>query len=114
MPRAHPRMGTVYRQRMVLVAVLSMLQAAALAVTLYASQWYWKQPYHNSSLTGAGWVEELIYGHPERIHNCLGMHVHVFLALVSELQLCGLKTLNISHSEKTAIFLYICVTGLSI
>jgi hypothetical protein len=113
--RAHPRMGTAYRQRIVLVAVISMLQAAALAVSLYASQWYWKQPYHNSSLTGASWVEELVYGHPERIRNCLRMHVHVFLALVSELQLCGLKDSRyISLKEKTAIFLYTCVTGLSI
>ncbi len=64
----------------------SVLQAVWLAITLYASQWYWKQSYHTSALTGAAWVNELVYGHPERIQNCLGMRVHVFLALVSELR----------------------------
>ena len=62
-----------------------MVQCAALAMSLYASQWYWKQPYHTSALTGAEWVKELIYGHPDRIKNCLGMRVHVFLALLAEL-----------------------------
>jgi hypothetical protein len=86
-----------------------------LAVILYASQWYWKQPYHTSALSGAAWVEELVYGHPERIRNCLGMRVHVFLAFVLELRLCGLRDSRyVSLREKTAIFLYTCVTGLSV
>ena len=38
-------------------------------MSLYASKWYWKQPYHTSALTGE-WAEELIYSHPD---NCQGM-----------------------------------------
>ena len=55
-----------------LATILYMVQCAALAKSLCASQWYWKQPYHTSALTGAEWVEELIYSHPDRIKNCLG------------------------------------------
>src|SRR3954454_19103159 len=32
-----------------------------------------KQPYHTSILTGEGWVQELLNGHPERIHTELGL-----------------------------------------
>ena len=86
-----------------------------LAILLYASPYYWKQPYHTSILTGEGWVNELVYGHPKRICTELGMHLHVFLALESELRLtCGLAdSRDISLREKMAIFLYMSVTGLS-
>ena len=80
-PRAHknqakmPRQRTVpaAQRRAILATILYMVQCATLAVSLYASQWYWKQPYHTSALSGAEWVEELIYGHPKRIKSCLGM-----------------------------------------
>ena len=52
-----------------LATILYIVQCAALAMSLYASKWHWKQPYHTSALTGE-WVEELIYSHPD---NCLGM-----------------------------------------
>ena len=78
-------------RQMLLLAIVSMLQAAALAVTLYASQWYWKQPYHTSALTGEMWVNELIYGHPDRIRHELRMRVHVYLSLVAELRYLGLS-----------------------
>lgn len=105
----------VRQQRLLLVTVSSIIQSATLAIMLYASRWYWKQPYHTSALSGHAWVEELVYGHPERIWNCLGMRVHVFLALVSELRLCGLRDSRyVSLRMKTAIFIYTCVTGLSV
>ena len=72
-------------------------------------------PYHTSILSGAGWIVELLNGHPERIRTELGVHKHVFKALVQEL-----KENNYTHSkhvmleEKLGIFLYTCVTGLSI
>lgn len=87
----HPHRHAVMCQKVVLITVLYMIQNAALAAALYASQWYWKQPYHTSGLSGAEWAEELVYGHPEHIHCCLSMHVHVFLAFVNDLQLAGLK-----------------------
>jgi len=112
MPRA--RTIPAAQRRALLATILYIVQCAALAISLYASQWYWKQPYHNSALTGADWVEELIYGHPERIRSCLGMRVHVFMALLAELHLCGLKdSRHVTVKEKVAIFLYTCVTGLA-
>ncbi|KAJ7735745.1 hypothetical protein B0H16DRAFT_1326991 [Mycena metata] len=53
-----------------------------LAVMLYASPLYWKQKYHTSALSGQAWVDELILGHPDRIHCELGMRLHVFIALL--------------------------------
>lgn len=43
------------------------------------------------------------------------MRLHVFLALVANLQLCGLTdSRDVTLQEQVAIFLYTCVTGLSI
>ena len=68
-----------------------------------------------SALSGEVWVNELIFGHLERIRTCLSIRVHVFLALVPELRLYGLKDSRyITLKEKVAIFLYACVTGLSV
>jgi hypothetical protein len=92
------------------------INAIGLAVILYALPHYWKQPYHTSALTGAAWVKELMYGHPDRIWTVLGMRLHVFVALVLELRLvCGLgDSRYVTLEEQVAIFLYTCVTGLSI
>ena len=76
-----------------------------------------KEPvlYHTSILTRQGWVMELLEGHPERIWNELGVHKTVFRILVAELQNAGYHaTRNVSSEEQLAIFLYTCVTGLSI
>ncbi|KAE9408350.1 hypothetical protein BT96DRAFT_748525, partial [Gymnopus androsaceus JB14] len=74
---------------------------------LYATPGYWAQPYHTSKLTGQQWVDELLVGHPDRIHTELGMRLHVFIAFVLELRACGLSdSRHISLEEKTAIFLY--------
>ena len=74
-----------------------------------------KQGYHTSALSGADWVRELLDGHPERIRNELGVHKHVFHALVDELKLAGLKNSKyVFLEEQAAIFLYTCVTGLSL
>lgn len=67
------------------------INAIGLAVILYALPHYWKQPYNTLALTGASWVVEFMYGHPDCIWTALGMCLHVFVALVLELQLvCGL------------------------
>ena len=68
-----------------------------------------------SILTGQGWVDELLEGHPECIHTELGMHKHVFLALVSKLQdLEHTNSKYVSLEEQVAIFLYACITGLTV
>lgn len=74
-----------------------------------------RHPYHTSILTGEGWVMELLAGHPECIHCELGVHCHVFLELIRELQELGHdRSKYVSLEEQLAIFLYISVTRLTI
>lgn len=78
-------------------------------------QYYDKQPYHTSILSGRGWVQELLDGHPERIHTELGVHKHVFMALIAKLHAIGYTdSKSVTLEEQLAIFLYGSVTGLSI
>ncbi|KAH9970719.1 hypothetical protein BGW80DRAFT_1124075, partial [Lactifluus volemus] len=68
---------------------------------------YAKLAYHTSILTGEGWVLELLYGHPGRMHTELGMRVPVFRQLVLELEGIGLgPSKYVSLEEQLAIFLY--------
>ena len=77
--------------------------------------YYLKQPYHTSVLSGYGWVLELLNGHPERIRTELGVHKHVFLKLIDELRSMGYSNeRDVTLEEKLAIFLYACVTGLTV
>ncbi|KAF9459329.1 hypothetical protein BDZ94DRAFT_1136867, partial [Collybia nuda] len=83
------------------------MQVAGVAITLYSSPLYWKQEYHNSKLSGAEWVQELLEGHPDRIWTELGVRLHVFPILVHELQLLGLADgRSVGVKEQIAIFLY--------
>jgi hypothetical protein len=76
---------------------------------------YTREPYHTSILTGEGWVMELLSGHPERIRTELGVHLHVFSVLISDLRAAGYQNSKyVSLEEQLAIFLYACVTGLTI
>jgi hypothetical protein len=71
--------------------------------------------YHTSALSGEAWVLELIAGHPERMRCELGMHKHVFAELITELHSLGHShSRHVSLQEQLAIFLYCCVTGLTI
>ena len=73
------------------------------------------EPYCTSALLGEEWLMELLTGHPECIHCELVMHAHVFRELISELCHNGCKNSRyISLEEQLAIFLYTCVTGLTI
>lgn len=112
MPRPTPNL----RRRQLIIAAAYFINVVGIATQLYASPLYWKQPYHTSKLSGAEWVKELINGHHDRIWTELGMRVHVFLAFVHELRVtCGLQDSKYVHlDEQAAIFLYMCVTGLSI
>ena len=90
--------------------------AAGAAALAYGLPLYDKTPYHTSALSGAGWVIELLNGHPERIRNELGVHKHeIFLGLVAALEQQGVtSSRHVYIEEQLAIFLYTCVTGLSL
>jgi hypothetical protein len=81
----------------------------------YANENFIKEPYHTSALSGEGWVLELLSGHSERIRCELAVHHHVFYKLIETLKDLGYsRSKFVSLEEKLAIFLYICVTGLSV
>ncbi|KIK14211.1 hypothetical protein PISMIDRAFT_17463 [Pisolithus microcarpus 441] len=88
-----------------LIALLSLLAAASRNN---------REAYHTSILSGQGWVDELLNGHPQRIRNELGVHKHVFLRLISILQEGHFReSRNVTLEEQLAIFLYAMVMGLS-
>ena len=73
------------------------------------------KPYHTSILSGQGWVEELLEGHPGCIHCELGVSREVFLELVSLLHGFGFGSSRyVDIEEQLTIFLYMSVTGLTI
>jgi len=89
--------------------------ATALSVIDYSQTYFLKTPYHNSALTGAAWVAELLTGHPKHVCHELGVHKHVFLALIIALQDAGYTPLKfITLEGQLTIFLYTCVIGLSL
>ena len=89
--------------------------SAAFAVIDYSQTYYDKTPYHDSALTGAAWVCELLGGHPKNIHKELGVQKHVFRAIIIALQIAGyMQSKFVTLEEQLAIFLYTCVTGLSL
>ena len=91
------------------------LNAAIAAVVSFTTHLYDKIPYHMSALSGASWVVEFLQGHPEHIRCELGVHEHVFQFLISYLQTIGVQhSRGVFLEEQLAIFLYRCVTGLSV
>ncbi|KIK19939.1 hypothetical protein PISMIDRAFT_106610 [Pisolithus microcarpus 441] len=42
-----------------------------------------REAYHTSILSGQGWVDELLNGHPQHIRSELSIHKHIFLRLIS-------------------------------
>ena len=99
------------RRRIIMTMVVTVLAAA----TELISSLYDKQEYHTSVLSGHGWVTELLNGHPDRIRCELGVSRHVFDLLLSDLRRMDHKdSRHVTLEEQLAIFLYTCVTGLSI
>ena len=84
-------------------------------VLSYGTNAYNKTPYHTSALMGEMWVLEFLHSHLEQIQNELGVHKHIFLSLYSDLQQHGHQdSKSVTLEEQLAIFLYTCITGLSI
>jgi len=95
-----------------LVCVLVLNTLSALLESVYLKP---PEPYHTSVLSGLGWVIELLLGHNERIRCELGVHIDVFIALVAELRGLGhTHSRSVTLEEQLAIFLYMCVTGITI
>jgi len=91
------------------------INIVGITVNAYTTTYYDKQPYHMSILTGVGWVNELLNGHPERIQCELGMHRHVFIILLQLLRNGRINdSKHVTLEEQLAIFLYTCVTGISV
>src|SRR5882724_7532115 len=96
------------------IVVVATSVATAVAF-IYAEPLFNKIPYHTSSLSGLGWVHKLIDSHPDHIRCELGVHKDVFQGLISELLKLGHgDSWHITLEEQLAIFLYTCVTGLSV
>lgn len=99
------------RRRRVALMVATIIASA----TEIISGFFDKQEYHTSILSGHGWVLELLNGHPSRIRCELGVSHHVFDLLLSNLRGMGYEdSRHVKLEEQLAIFLYTCVTGLSI
>lgn len=95
--------------------VASAIDATAVALMEYAGPLYDKVPYYTSILSGHAWVKELLSGHPKRIRCELGVHKRVFWELINNLEELSLGASgHVTLKEQLAIFLYTCVTGLSI
>ena len=66
-------------------------------------------------LTGQMWVIKFLAGHPECIHTELGVHKHVFYAIIDDLHELGhTDSKFVTLEEQLAIFLYCSVTGLTV
>jgi hypothetical protein len=102
-------------QLLMLQCVTLITCAADAAALSYGLPLYDKTPYHTSALTEADWVRELLNSHPEWIRSELGVHKHVFNGLIMALQQAGVhSSRHVFLEEQLAIFLYTCVTGLSL
>ena len=103
------------RRELLLQCANLVVNVVGSAAVMYALPLYDKIPYHTSALSGEAWVHELLNGHPERIRNELGVHKHVFDGLIFALITAGLGPFqHLLLEEQLAIFLYTCVTGLSL
>jgi hypothetical protein len=97
------------------LVILPVVTGAAEAVLAAIEPYYNKRPQHTSSLTGLHWVDELMEGHPDRIKTAFGMQLRVFKLLLKALHKMGYRdSKHVKLREQLAIFLYTCVTGLTI
>lgn len=107
----HADMERSRRQRQLLYIINTLYTA----IDYYTNSFYKKVEYHTSALTGQAWVLELLSGHPERICCELGVRHHVFYVLLDQLRAMHYSDGHgVMLEEQLAIFLYACVTGLTI
>lgn len=104
--------GAHLRRSLWSVAFLTALAGGVVATAM--TQHIIKTPMYNSQQTGELYIQELLAAHPDRIHDTLGVHKHVFRALIRELQdYAGFAPAkHVSMEEQLAIFLRLARTGL--
>ena len=108
-------MDHTQKQQLLLQIISLFITTVVSAVILFAAPLYHKEAYHTSALSGAAWVLELLEGHPGHICCELGVSKEVFYFLVAYLQQIGVQhSRGILLEEQLAIFLYRCVTGISV
>lgn len=114
-PDANPGLALWHRRQRVIRYAALIVSIIISATANILQSVYVREPYHTSALSGEAWVLELLCGHPNRIRTELGVSVEVFSNLVQELRDIGYQnSRNVSLEEQLAIFLYMCVTGLTI
>jgi hypothetical protein len=102
-------------QRRIAIYITLIVSIMMTALTSLVESMYICEPFHTSALTGEAWVMELLSGHPEHMRNALGVNLHVFSALILELQAAGYQNpKNVFLEEQLAIYLYASMTGLTI
>ena len=69
--------------------ILTSLLVIAITVIFAPEEAMIRLAYHTSLLTGAGWVMELLAGHPMHIHTELRVSHETFIALIEELHGMG-------------------------
>ena len=105
----------ILRRRRVIGLIILLINIVTHCTVLLLEAHSDPQPHHTSILTGAGWLVELLLGHPDRIRCELGVRKHVFEALVNELHSMGYgDNRSVCLEEQLGIFLYTCVTGLTV
>ena len=89
--------------------MLTSLLVIAITVIFAPEEAMVRLAYHTSLLTGAGWLMELLAGHPIHIHTELGVSHETFIALVEELHGMGhTNSQFVSVEEPLAISLCQC------
>jgi hypothetical protein len=88
-PTMFLHLETLRRRRVIAIIMLLINIITHCTVFLLLEARSDPEPYHTSILTGAGWLMELLLGHPNRIRCELGVRKHVFEALVNELRSMG-------------------------
>jgi len=112
--RRQYRMAYNRLQMQIIQFISCFINAVVPAFLQIMRRYHMKEPYHTSILSGQGWVDELLHGHPKRIQTELGVSKEVFHALISKLlELGHTDSKYVKLEEQLAIFLYASVTGLT-
>lgn len=95
------------------MTALIVVTAAEASVLGYAAH-FDKCAQHTSKLSGEQWIQELLRGHGDRIHNELGMHKAVFIQLLAVLKRdAGVRSTRYdSAEEQLGTFLHYVHCGL--